>query len=100
MAVTKALARAMTLREITLPYGPEMVHVLARVAMDDEAPHAARVSAANHLLNRAYGQPAQAAPGDADGSDNAVHETDVKKLAGLSDAALEEIARAEARANA
>lgn len=98
MEITKVMERAKTLREIALPYGEEMVNVLARVAMDDEAPHAARVSAANHLLNRAYGQPATAEPTQADGADNAVHQTDVKKLAGLSDAALEEIARAEARA--
>jgi len=72
MEITKVMERAKTLREIALPYGEEMVNVLARVAMDDEAPHAARVSAANHLLNRAFGQPAVAAATDADTADRTI----------------------------
>ena len=96
----KVAGRNRTLREIAGMYGEEAVNVLARVAMDEDAPHAARVSAANALLDRAYGKPAQANPTDQDTPDQEMAKTDIGKLKGLSDAALEEIARAEAKAGA
>ena len=98
---TKAKAeREKTLREIALTYAPEMINVLASVAMDEEQVASARVSAANSLLNRAYGQPAVAKETEADSPDNVVRQTAIEKLKGLSDATLEEIARAEAKAKA
>ena len=53
-------------------YAPEALNVLARVAMDDDAPHSARVSASNSLLDRAYGRPAQAEPVKDDSPDRAI----------------------------
>lgn len=45
-------------------HGPRMLHVLAEIAEDEEAPHPARVSAATALLDRGFGKPAQAVVGD------------------------------------
>jgi hypothetical protein len=50
----KDLARART---------TEALDTLAEVLKDKEAPHAARVSAANSLLDRGWGKPAQAIVG-------------------------------------
>ena len=47
----KALARVHT---------KTALHTLAKVMTAEDAPHAARVAAAQALLNRAWGQPAQA----------------------------------------
>jgi hypothetical protein len=41
-----------------------MVKVLAGIATSEEAPHAARVTAANSLLDRGWGKPAQPISGD------------------------------------
>lgn len=58
----KVAERTKTLREMAQIYAPEALNVLARIAMDDDAPPAARVSASNSLLDRGYGRPAQAEP--------------------------------------
>lgn len=96
----KVLGRTQTLRELAQVYAPEALNVLARIAMDEDAPAAARVTAADKLLDRGYGRAAQADPAAGDTADREVRSVAVEKLKGLSDAALEEIARAEARANA
>jgi hypothetical protein len=56
----KVLGRTQTLREMAQVYAPEAINVLARIAMDDNTPPAARVSAVNTLLDRGYGKPVQA----------------------------------------
>ncbi|MEO5367261.1 MAG: hypothetical protein H7831_13115 [Magnetococcus sp. WYHC-3] len=43
-------------RTLALPYAPMAMEILAQVAMDQQASPAARVSAANALLERAYGK--------------------------------------------
>lgn len=50
----------LTLAEQARVYGPDLIKALYRIAMDDEAPTNARVSAANSILDRAYGKPLNA----------------------------------------
>lgn len=47
------------LSEMAKEHGQDALAVLLEVARDTEAPHAARVSAANALLDRGYGRPPQ-----------------------------------------
>ena len=46
-------------KELSRLEGPEAVRQLAAIMKDERAPHAARVSAANSLLDRGYGRPTQ-----------------------------------------
>jgi hypothetical protein len=46
-------------KELSRLEGPEAVRQLAAIMKDERAPHAARVSAANSLLDRGYGRPPQ-----------------------------------------
>ncbi len=46
-------------KEIAGQYTEEAIETLVKVMKDDEAPHPARVSAANALLDRAHGKPGQ-----------------------------------------
>lgn len=48
-----------TIAEMAKEHGPLALQTLVDVASDDGAPHAAKVSAANALLDRGYGKPAQ-----------------------------------------
>ena len=52
-------------KEIAAEYGPEAISTLAEIMRSPEHPAAARVSAANGLLDRAYGKPTQALEVDA-----------------------------------
>lgn len=89
----------MTAREYASTYVTDAIDVHAEIMKDSEAPPAARVSAANAILDRAIGRAVQSV--ELSGPDGGAIETvNLDKLAGLSDVALEEIARAEARANA
>lgn len=45
-----------TLAESAREYGQRMLQVLAEIAEDPEQPASARVSAANHVLDRGYGK--------------------------------------------
>lgn len=50
----------LTLAEQARVYGPDLIKALYQIAMDAEAPPNARVSAANSILDRAYGKPLNA----------------------------------------
>jgi hypothetical protein len=50
----------LTLAEQARVYGPDLIKALYQIAMDEEAPPNARVSAANSILDRAYGKPLNA----------------------------------------
>lgn len=50
----------LTLAEQARVYGPDLINALYQIAMDEEAPPNARVSAANSILDRAYGKPLNA----------------------------------------
>ena len=50
----------LTLAEQARVYGPDLIKALYNIAMDEEAPTNARVSAANSILDRAYGKPLNA----------------------------------------
>lgn len=52
-------------KEIAGEYGAEAIKTLAEIMRSPEHPAAARVSAANGLLDRAYGKPTQAVELDA-----------------------------------
>ena len=52
-------------KEIAGEYGAEAISMLAEIMRSPEHPAAARVSAANGLLDRAYGKPTQAVELDA-----------------------------------
>lgn len=54
------------LRNIARRKSTGMVNLLADIAEDEKQPAAARVAAANHILDRAYGKPPQTL-GDEDG---------------------------------
>lgn len=55
--LTSALKR--TLAEVAGEYTDEALKTLATVMKDPKAPHAARVSAANAILDRSHGKPKQ-----------------------------------------
>ncbi len=57
--------------EMAKEHADSALRVLVAVAHDEGAPPAARVSAANAILDRAYGKPSSAA--DSDASDYAPH---------------------------
>jgi hypothetical protein len=61
-ALNKATA---AVKEVAGEYGPEAISTLAEIMRSPEHPAAARVSAANGLLDRAYGKPTQALEVDA-----------------------------------
>ena len=46
-------------RQLAMPFVDEAVKALVDVLRDQEAPHAARISAANSILDRAFGKPRQ-----------------------------------------
>ena len=47
------------LQELARERSPEAINILAKVMRDEKAPPAARVAAANSLLDRGYGKPTQ-----------------------------------------
>ncbi len=47
------------IRDISRKAAPKMVGILISIAEDEEQSAVARASAANHVLDRAYGKPAQ-----------------------------------------
>jgi hypothetical protein len=51
------------LRELARVHTPEALAVLVEVMNDRDAPAAARVAAAGHVLDRGYGKPAQSMEG-------------------------------------
>lgn len=53
-------------KELARAHTEAAINALAEILADAEAPHAARATAANSLLDRAWGKPAQAITG-ADG---------------------------------
>ena len=55
-------------------HGREALAVLLEVARDGTAPHAARVSAANALLDRGYGRPSQAVNLGGDQNNPIIHQ--------------------------
>lgn len=55
------------LKDMARQYTDEALATLAEIMGDEEAPHAARVSAANSLLDRGYGKPSQVLAGDENG---------------------------------
>jgi hypothetical protein len=58
------------LREIARQHTEKAVRALIDILDDDDAPAAARVSAANSILDRGYGKPSQ--PIDGDGAGGAI----------------------------
>ena len=50
----------LALAEMAKKHAPAALQTLVKIASDKEAPHAARVSAANAILDRGYGKPPQA----------------------------------------
>src|SRR5215510_16343942 len=46
-------------QELARQQSPEAINTLAAIMQNDKAPPAARVAAANSLLDRGYGKPAQ-----------------------------------------
>ena len=60
------IAQKRTLREIAGAYTDEAISVLAGIMRDDKAPHAARATAANSILDRAHGKPKQPIEADLD----------------------------------
>jgi hypothetical protein len=74
-----------SIREAARQYTQDALDTLASVMSDEKQPAAARVSAANALLDRGYGKPAQPVDGDGEGGA-------IKHIHDLSDAALAAIA--------
>nr|WP_293854423.1 hypothetical protein [Sphingomonas sp. SCN 67-18] len=56
-----------SIREIARQYTDEAVNSLVAVMRDDGEPAAARVSAANAILDRGYGKPSTVISGDDEG---------------------------------
>jgi hypothetical protein len=55
------------IREMARAASPDALQALIDVMKDSEAPHAARVTAADKILDRAWGKPAQPIDGDGQG---------------------------------
>ena len=64
--------------ELGAPHVPAAIMALAKIANDKSAPAAARISAANSILDRACGKPAQAVQigGDKDSPLQVTHHVD------------------------
>lgn len=86
-----AQARQETVKEVATGYAQEMIHVLARIAMSEEQPAAARTSAAEKVLDRAIGRATQ--PVEHTGKDGGPIET--RKLDDAPPAVLEWLAGQE-----
>ncbi len=56
------------IRSLARSHTESALNVLASIMNQAEAPHAARVSAANSLLDRGWGKPTQPISGDDDGA--------------------------------
>ena len=50
----------LALAEMAKQHAPDALQTLVQICSDSQAPHAARVSAANAILDRGYGKPPQA----------------------------------------
>lgn len=57
-----------TLREIARKHMEKAVDTLVKVLDDDDSPAAAKVAAANAILDRGYGKPTQPIDGDGNGA--------------------------------
>jgi len=63
------MAKAATdIRSLARSHTESALKVLAGIMNEPEAPHAARVAAANSLLDRGWGKPTQPVSGDPDGA--------------------------------
>lgn len=58
-----------SIRDAARAYTDEALQALVSVMRDKEAPHAARVSAANSVLDRGFGKPSTVFSGDEDGGE-------------------------------
>ena len=67
---------AYNIQELARKHAPEALDVLVQIMLNEKAPPNARVAAANTLLDRAYGKPAQFSTGDAGSFKRAVDMTD------------------------
>lgn len=68
------MAKALTqIRSLARSHTDSALKVLAGIMNEPEAPHAARVSAANALLDRGWGKPAQPLSGDDENPVNVLH---------------------------
>jgi hypothetical protein len=68
------MARALTqIRSLARSHTESALKVLAGIMNEPDAPHAARVSAANALLDRGWGKPAQPIAGDDENPVNILH---------------------------
>jgi len=56
-----------SIRDAAREYTGEALQTLVGVMRDDDAPHAAKVSAANSVLDRGYGKASTVISGDEDG---------------------------------
>ena len=66
------------LREMARAASPRMLQTLIDIADDEQASHKARTTAASHVLDRAYGKPAQTL---GDGEGNPVEWVDLLRAA-------------------
>lgn len=57
-----------SIKEAAREYTEAALQTLVSVMKDDEAPHAAKVSAANSILDRGYGKASTVISGDEDGN--------------------------------
>ncbi len=62
----KRLPDGRTIKEAAIEHAENALKTLADIAKDEKASDAARVSAANSLLDRAFGKPTQPLSGDDD----------------------------------
>lgn len=68
------MAKAPTeIRSLARAHTESAIRVLAGIMNQDEAPHAARVSAATALLDRGWGKPTQTIAGDSENPLEAIH---------------------------
>jgi hypothetical protein len=65
-----------TITELARAHGPRAIEVLAKLMDDPKASASVRVIAADHILDRAYGKPAQFSTGQAGEFRKAVDMTD------------------------
>ena len=61
------LIAAVNLKELARSHAPECIETLCSIMRNEEAPEAARVSAANAILDRGFGKPPQTL-GDEEGN--------------------------------
>lgn len=64
-------------RQLAQQYTIQAIETLVEIMQDAEAPHSARITAANHLLDRGHGKPTQAIELEVETNENTARQASI-----------------------